>query len=355
MPRTFKSRLAATLTPYVPGEQPRHARLIKLNTNENPYPPAPEVIEAIQGALNGLRLYPDPEALLLRESIARRHGHGLTYKNVFPGNGSDEVLGFSFMAFFDPDAPIVFPDITYSFYPVYAKLCSIPYRLAPLSDDLTVDVGAMCAPAGGVVFANPNAPTSIELPLDGVRRILDAHPDCVVLADEAYIEFGRESAVGLIAEYPNLLVVKTFSKSHALAGLRVGYALGHEDLIRTLFAVKDSFNSYPLDSLAQAGAAAAMEAEAYCAGRIRAICRTREESREALAALGFSMPEPGANFLFIEHERLAATDIMNALRAQGIIVRHFKTPRIENRLRVTVGTDQEMEALIDALREIVGG
>ncbi|MFZ5974634.1 MAG: histidinol-phosphate transaminase [Bacillota bacterium] len=353
MQSPFASRLAKTLTPYVPGEQPRLSRLIKLNTNENPYPPAPSVLEAIADAAGDLRRYPDPESVALRESIAKRHGFGLASKNVFTGNGSDEVLGFSFLAFFDPDAPIVFPDITYSFYPVYAKLFSIPFREVPLNDDFTLDVEAMAQPSGGVIFANPNAPTSIELPLVQVRRILDARPDCVVLVDEAYIEFGKESAVCLVQEYPNLLVVKTFSKSHALAGLRVGYALGHEDLIQTLNNVKNSFNSYPVDRLAQAGATAAMRDEAYCTQSIEAVCQTRQESMAALRAMGFEMPDSNANFLFMKHKAVPAAALMEQLRARGVIVRRFQNPRIENYLRVTVGTKEEMQVLMKELQDIV--
>ena len=350
----FASRLARTLTPYVPGEQPVTRRLIKLNTNENPYPPAPAVREAIASAAADLRLYPDPRCAVLSDAIAGRHGCGLTGANVFVGNGSDEVLAFSFLAFFDPDSAILFPDITYSFYPVFAKLFSIPYRTVPLSGDFTVDVDAMCAPSGGVVFANPNAPTSIELPLAQVKKIIEAQPRDVVLVDEAYIEFGNASAVSLINDHPNLLVVKTFSKSHSLAGLRVGYALGDEGLIRTLTDVKDSFNSYPVDRLAQAGAAAAMREEAYCRKTIEAIRKTREESAAALRSMGFAMPDSHANFLFMRHERVHAEELMRRLRERGIIVRRFTGERTADRLRVTVGTEEEMRALIKGLEEILG-
>lgn len=350
---SFASKLARSLTPYVPGEQPKHRRLIKLNTNENPYPPAPAVLEAIAAAAAELRLYPDPESAELREAVAKRHGFGLGAQNVFAGNGSDEVLGFSFLAFFDPDAPILFPDITYSFYPVYAKLFSIPHLPVPLNDDFTLDVEAMSAPSGGVVFANPNAPTSIELPLEQVRAILGAHPDKVVLVDEAYIEFGKESAVSLIGEHPNLLVVKTFSKSHALAGLRVGYALGQEHLIQILNNVKNSFNSYPVDRLAQAGAVASMRDEAYCSQAIDTVCKTREESARELCAMGFEMPDSSANFLFMKHRDRSAEELMRLLRERGVIVRRFLNPRIDNYLRVTVGTHEEMQVLIQELRDIL--
>lgn len=354
MPSPYASRLARTLTPYVPGEQPAARRLIKLNTNENPYPPAPAVLEAIAAAAGDLRLYPDPGCAALREAIARRHGCGLTGQNVFVGNGSDEVLAFSFLAFFDPGSPIVFPDITYSFYPVFAKLFSIPYRTVPLNPDFTLDVHGMSSPSGGVVFANPNAPTAIELPLSQVRRIVAAHPGKVVLLDEAYIEFGNESAVRLIKEYPNLLVVKTFSKSHALAGLRVGYALGDEGLIKTLNDVKDSFNSYPVDRLAQAGAAAALCEEAYYKKTIEAIRKTRDQSAAALRAMGFMMPDSNANFLFMQHERVHAIELMRRLREREIVVRRFTLERIKNRLRVTVGTEEQMGALISELKKILG-
>ncbi len=353
MQSVFASKTAKKLDPYVPGEQPQHSRLIKLNTNENPYPPSPKVKSAIESKLDRLRLYPDPESTELRNAIAKRHHESFCKENVFVGNGSDEVLGFCFMAFFDPDSPIIFPDITYSFYPVYAQLCSIPYRLVPLNEDYSIDVSGMKQKAGGVIFANPNAPTSIALSVSEVEEIVKAHEDCLVIVDEAYVEFGDESVVLLTKKYKNLLVVKTFSKSHALAGLRIGYAIGEESLIQTLSDVKNSFNSYPLDCLAQAAALACIQDDKYCNQIIKKVCATRERCCDELVKLGFSVQKSSTNFLFVQHKTVKAEQIMSSLREEGIIVRRFKNERINNCLRITVGTDYEMDILLEELKEIL--
>jgi len=350
----YWSKLAEGISPYVPGEQPDRP-MIKLNTNENPYPPSPRAVQAVLMAANSnLRLYPDPESKALRESIAR--AEGLKPENVFVGNGSDEVLALSFLAFCNPgDIPALrFADITYSFYPVYASLFKMEPAIVPLNDDFTLPVERFCDNACPALLCNPNAPTSLAIGNEDIRHILASNPDRPVIIDEAYAAFAEESAAGLIPEYENLLVIRTFSKSHSLAGLRVGYALGSAHMIEGLNRVKNSFNSYPLDRIAQAGAKAAAEDEAYTAEITAKIKSTRERSAAALRELGFDCPESSSNFLFVEHESKDAGEIMAALRERGILVRRFAShPRISNRLRITVGTDQEMDALLAALREIL--
>lgn len=342
----------AALTPYVPGEQPQDGRsVIKLNTNECPYPPSPAAIRAVEGAAPALRLYPDPDAAAAREAFAALNG--LSPKQVFAGNGSDEVLALAFQAFFG-DGVLRFPAITYSFYPVFCRLYGIPFEAAAMANGLTVDVEALLAPCAGVVLANPNAPTGIALPLSQIERILRAHPDHVVLVDEAYVDFGGESALGLIGTYKNLLVVQTLSKSRALAGLRVGFAAGDEALIEGLDRVKNSFNSYPLDRLAIAGAAAALGDGDYFRETVRKIIATRERSAQALRALGFEVTDSRTNFLFVSHPRVPAAELYEFLRDRGILVRYFPAPPCDRYLRITVGTDAEMERLLAALRERCG-
>ncbi len=353
----FWSQVARDLTPYVPGEQPKIANLIKLNTNENPFPPSPKVLAAIRAELGddaaGLRLYPDPNADRLKGAIARRHG--LTPQQVFVGNGSDEVLAHVFMALLKHDAPILFPDITYSFYPVYCSLYGVDYRTLPLTDDFSIDPDDYCGPRnGGIIFPNPNAPTGRPLALDAIEKILAANPDSLVVIDEAYVDFGGETAIGLVGRHDNLLVVHTFSKSRSLAGLRVGFAVGQPPLIEALERVKNSFNSYPLDRLALAGAAAAMEDEAYFEQCCRAVIATRDTLASRLAGLGFAVIPSAANFIFVRHPQHDAAELAKALRERNIIVRHFKLPRIEQFLRITVGTDDECKALTDALERITG-
>ena len=351
MEQRYLSRLAREIEPYTPGEQPKAGeKRIKLNTNENPYPPADTVYRAIEKeAAQTLRLYPDPESQELCRSIAKRHG--LKAENVFVGNGSDEVLALCFPAFFDPDRPIRFCDITYSFYQVYAGFYQIPYETIPLKEDFSVDVKAFLQPAGGVLIPNPNAPTGRLLPLGEIERILSAQKDCVVIIDEAYIEFGGQSCAGLISKYKNLLVVRTFSKSHSLAGLRVGYALGDEGLTDGLRRIKNSFNSYPVDRIAQAGAKAAIEAEAYYRECSERIIQTRTWFTGRAEAMGCEVIPSMANFVFVKPP-MPAEQVFAALREKGILVRYFTKDRIRDYLRITIGTQQEMEALVEALEQM---
>jgi histidinol-phosphate aminotransferase len=350
----YWSALTASLVPYVPGEQPKDKRYIKLNTNESPYPPSPAVIAAIQAATNeDLRLYPDPTCEKLREAVA--HYYDLSSDNIFVGNGSDEVLAFAFPAFFSSEKPILFPEITYSFYPVYTKLYGLTYETIPVDDQFNIDAKQYCRPNGGIVIPNPNAPTTRYMPLDDVRLILEANPNQVVIVDEAYVDFGGQSAVRFIPEYPNLLVVQTLSKSRSLAGLRVGMAMGHPDLIEGLNRIKNSFNSYTLDRLAIAGAVAAIEDQAYFEETTRMIIATRERTTEALRALGFVVVPSQANFIFMSHPGLSAQTLVDELKARGILVRYFKQPRIDQYMRVSIGTDEEMDAFVANVSEILNG
>lgn len=338
------------LVPYLPGEQPRIANLVKLNTNENPYPPSPRVIAAIeQAARQGLQLYPDPESTALRETIAAHHG--IDAGQVFPGNGSDEVLAHAFFAFFQQPRPLLMPDITYSFYRVYCQLYGIDTELLPVNDALQIDVADYALrPAGGVVIANPNAPTGSALPLAAIARLLQSQPGSVVLVDEAYVDFGAESAMPLIAKYPNLLVVHTLSKSRSLAGLRVGFAAGQRHLIEALERVKNSFNSYPLGRVAQAGAAAAYDDHEHFERTRWDVIGTREELTVQLWRLGFEVVPSCANFVFVRHPRQDAAQLALQLREHGVLVRHFNQPRIDQYLRISVGTSEQCEALVNALR-----
>jgi histidinol-phosphate aminotransferase len=348
----FWSPVVHQLSPYVPGEQPKRENLVKLNTNENPYGPSPRVMEAIQGELGDtLRLYPDPDASLLRQSAADYYG--LEPQQVFVGNGSDEVLAHAFCALFQHDQPLLFPDITYSFYPVYCRLYGIGYQVLPLAEDFSLQLEAYNRPNGGIIFPNPNAPTGRLLPLQDIERLLQSNSDTVVVVDEAYIDFGGESAVSLINRYPNLLVTQTFSKSRALAGLRIGLALGDEGLIEGLVRVKDSFNSYPMDRLALAAAVASFRDDAYFRETCQRVVDSREQLADGLRGLGFEMPPSHANFLFVRHPRWDAGELAAALREQGVIVRHFKKPRIDQYLRITVGTAEQNSALMAALEKLL--
>ncbi|WP_424766563.1 histidinol-phosphate transaminase [Paenibacillus sp. sgz302251] len=349
----FWSPLAASLVPYVPGEQPKDKTYIKLNTNENPYPPSPKVIEAIKAAADAdLRLYPDPTCEVLVQAAANYYG--LPSQQVFVGNGSDEVLAFAFAAFFDPAKKLLFPDITYSFYKVYAKFYGLQTELIPLDHQFNVQVEQYAGDNGGIIIPNPNAPTAQLLPLDEIRKLLDRNPNQVVIIDEAYIDFGGQSAVQLISEYPNLLVVQTLSKSRSLAGLRVGLAFGSEELIDGLNRIKNSFNSYTLDRLALAGAVASLEDEAYFRETTDKVIATRDRVSGQLAELGFKVTSSKANFVFISHPSLAAKAIFQQLRDKGVLVRYFDQPRIDEYLRVSIGTDEEMNAFIRALQELTG-
>ncbi|MBU2954503.1 histidinol-phosphate transaminase [Marinobacter sp. F3R08] len=347
----FWSPLVNDLVPYVPGEQPKMANLVKLNTNENPFGPSPRVVDAIKAELNdGLRLYPDPEGESLRETIASYHS--LKPEQVFLGNGSDEVLAHIFFGLFQHDEPILFPDITYSFYPVYCGLYNIQSKVVPLTESFEINPDDFKQPNGGVIFPNPNAPTGRYLELAHVEEILNSNPDRVVVVDEAYIDFGGESAITLVDKYPNLLVSQTLSKARSLAGLRVGFAVGHPDLIEALNRVKNSFNSYPLDRLALAGAKAAYEDEAWFRKCCDGVISERERVTAALGELGFEVLPSKANFVFARHKDQPGEVLAKGLREQGIIVRHFNKPRISEFLRITIGTVEQNDALIAGLETL---
>ena len=348
----FWSQVVHTLTPYVPGEQPRLENLVKLNTNENPYGPSPRALEAIrEAATDSLRLYPDPTSARLRQVIAARHG--LEPGQVFVGNGSDEVLALAFLALLKHDRPLLFPDITYSFYPVYCALYGIDHERVPLDDAFRIRVDDYGRPNGGIIFPNPNAPTGRWLDLDELRALLAANPGSPVVVDEAYVDFGCDSAVALIPDHPNLLVIHTLSKGRSLAGLRLGFAMGHPGLIEALVRVKDSFNSYPVDRLAMAGAIASLEDAAWFDRTRQAVMRSREALAASLGALGFEVLPSAANFIFARHPRWAGADLAARLRERAIIVRHFNLPRIDAFLRISIGTDEQCGVLVEALREIV--
>ncbi|BFM50948.1 histidinol-phosphate transaminase [Marinomonas sp. THO17] len=343
----------ASLDPYVPGEQPQDKKYIKLNTNESPYSPSPKALQAMAAEVNeSLRLYPDPNCVSLKKSLAQQYQ--LETNQVFVGNGSDEVLALAFMGYFAAGKPLAFADITYSFYKVYAGLYGIEPKLIPLND--TFDIVArdyQDLDVSGVVVTNPNAPTGKALPLADIEVILQANPDVVVLVDEAYVDFGAQSAVGLVNQYPNLLVVQTMSKSRALAGIRVGYAFGHADLIEGLERLKNSFNSYPIDRIALAGATAAVEDTAYLQEICEKTIATREFTVKALNRLGYELLPSATNFVFATHPSKSAEQIYLSLKEQGILVRYFgNKPRIGEYLRITIGTDKEMQALISALQTL---
>lgn len=350
----FWSPLVQSLAPYVPGEQPKDRVFIKLNTNENPHGPSPRALEAIRAATgDGLRLYPDPVAGDLRAAVA---GHyGLTPAHVFAGNGSDEVLAHAFNAFFGGGGEVLFADVTYSFYPTYCRLYGLPHRLVPLRADFRCDVSLYRGPCAGIVIANPNAPTGIPLPLTAIEQVLRANPDVVVIVDEAYVDFGAESAVALIPQYDNLMVVHTFSKSRSLAGLRVGLAMGQPHLIEGLERVKDSFNSYPLGRLALAGALAAWQDRDWFDQTRAQVMADRDRMTTGLAGLGFEVLPSAANFVLARHGQRAAEKILAGLRDRGILVRHFRQERIRDWLRLSVGTTAECETLLDACAAILAG
>ncbi len=337
--------------PYVPGEQPKH-KVIKLNTNENPYPPSPKVQKIIDGFdVQQLRLYPDPEVAELIAAIAKNKG--LDKEQVFVGVGSDDVLAMSFLTFFGSEQPILFPDITYSFYDVWAELFRIPYEQIPLQEDFRICVDDYKRKNGGIVIPNPNAPTGIAESLDAIEEIIAANSDSVVIIDEAYVDFGTKSAQELLKTYENLLVVQTFSKSRSLAGSRIGYAMGSKKLIAYLNDCKYSFNSYTMDRLTIQVGKASMEDEPYFTEQVHRIIETREWAKEQLHKLGFDFPDSKANFIFVRHKEIAAEDIFAALKQRNIYVRYFKKPRIDNYLRITIGTKEEMEQLMNALQEIL--
>lgn len=343
------------VVPYVPGEQPKQAGIIKLNTNESPYPPAPGVKKALDQMDHGeFRLYPDPESGVLVKALAAYYG--VSEKQVFVGVGSDDVLAMAFLTFFNTGKPILFPDITYSFYDVWADLFRMPYEQIPLDEAFQIRaedyIGREC---GGIVIANPNAPTGAFLPLTEIEKIVAANRDVVVIVDEAYVDFGAESALPLLKKYDNLLVVQTFSKSRAMAGMRIGYAFGNEKLIGYLSDCRFSFNSYTMNRPALAAGAAALADEAYFKEICGRIIETRERIKKELRELGFSFMDSRTNFVFAAHERVPAKEIFEMLKEKKIYVRYFAKPRIDNYLRITIGTDEEMDRLLSVLREYLAG
>ena len=344
----FWSPFVKDLVPYVPGEQPKLTKLVKLNTNENPYGPSPKALEAMRGELNeNLRLYPDPNSDLLKQAVAGYYG--VQPNQVFLGNGSDEVLAHIFHGLFQHDAPLLFPDISYSFYPVYCGLYGIQSAPVALDEQFQIRVEDYKQPNAGIIFPNPNAPTGCLLALEAIEQLLKLNTESVVVVDEAYIDFGGETAISLVDRYPNLLVTQTLSKSRSLAGLRVGLAVGHPDLIEALERIKNSFNSYPLDRVAIVGAAAAFEDRAYFEETCNKVIASREKLVAELSARGFEVLPSAANFIFARHPQQDAAGIAAALREQGVIVRHFKLPRIDQFLRISIGTEEQNQALLDAL------
>ena len=335
------------VVPYVPGEQPKCTSMIKLNTNENPYPPAPGVKEMCSH-IDDLRLYPDPAAFLLVNAIAEYKG--LDAEQVFVGVGSDDVLAMSFLTFFNGDEPIFFPDITYSFYDVWAELFRVPYKTQPLDENFLIKKEDYYSKNGGVIFPNPNAPTGVLMPLSDIRDILDHNQDVIVIVDEAYIDFGGVSAQSLLNDYENLLIVQTFSKSRSMAGMRIGYAMGSAELIKALNDVKYSFNSYTMNRPSILLGVESIKDEEYFLETTDKIMETREWFKGEMKKLGFSFPDSKANFIFATHETVPAKDIFEAARAQNIIVRYFNKERIDNYLRITIGTKEEMEALLSFLK-----
>jgi histidinol-phosphate aminotransferase len=349
----FWSRLTHDLQPYVPGEQPRMAELVKLNTNESPFGPSPSAMEAVRGeATDTLRLYPDPQAVALRAALAAYHL--VRPEQVFVGNGSDEVLAHAFVALLKHDAPLLFPDITYSFYPVYCCLFGIGYETVPLDQAMQIRVADYRRPAGALILPNPNAPTGIALSRAEIATLLQQHPDVPVVIDEAYVDFGAETAIPLVASHPNLLVVQTMSKSRALAGLRIGYAIGDAGLIEALTRVKDSFNSYPVGRPAQAGAIASLQDDGYFQQSRARIIESRERLNRGLVRLGFDVLPSSANFVFARHPAHDGAALAAALRQRAVIVRHFSAARISDYLRITVGTHEQVDRLLSALSEITG-
>ena len=347
----FWSPFVKALVPYVPGEQPKLTNLVKLNTNENPYGPSPKALAAMQVELNdNLRLYPDPNGERLKRAVADYYH--VRPEQVFVGNGSDEVLAHVFHGLFQHGKPLLFPDVTYSFYPVYCGLYGIDYETIALDDRFQIDVADYARPNGGIIFPNPNAPTGCLLALEAIEQLLQANPDSAVVVDEAYIDFGGESAIALVDRYPNLLVTQTLSKSRSLAGLRVGLAVGHPDLIEALERIKNSFNSYPLDRIAIAGAAAAFEDRAYFEQTCQQVIASREAVTVAMQALGFEVLPSAANFIFARHPQHDAAALAAGLREHGVIVRHFKMGRIDQFLRISVGAPEQNQALLDALKRI---
>ena len=341
-----------TVVPYTPGEQPK-TKVIKLNTNENPYPPSPLVGKAISSLdLDVLRKYPDPSCQVLVSALAKYHG--FEEENVFVGVGSDDVLAMAFLSFFNSDKPILFPDITYSFYDVWADLFRIPYETKALDQDFKIKGVDYTEACGGIVIPNPNAPTGVAEPVEFFENIVKSHPECVVIVDEAYVDFGSKSCMDLVRKYDNILVVRTFSKSRAMAGNRIGYAVGSKELIKYLSDCKFSFNSYTMDTITLAAGVASVEDDKYFKDRVADVIATREWTKSQLKELGFSFPDSMSNFIFAKHESVEAVKLFEELKKKGIYVRYFSKPeRISNYLRISIGTDQEMQTLINTLKEII--
>lgn len=351
----FWSPEVRELEPYVPGEQPKIQNLLKLNTNENPYPPSPKVVDAVQAVLthqaDALRLYPDPDATVLKQAIAKQQN--VDVSQVFVGNGSDEVLAHIFKAFFIQQEPILYPDITYSFYPVYSQFFGVQTKQIPLNEKFEIDISDYEQENGGIIITNPNAPTSIALGLDKIEQVLKANPNRVIVIDEAYVDFGAESAVELVSRYENLVVCQTTSKSRSLAGLRVGFAIAQAHLIAALEAVKNSFNSYPIDRFAIAAAVASFEDQDYFQEQCEKVIASREKLVANLTELGFNVLPSKANFIFATHSLHDAAQLAEKLREQGIIVRYFNKPRINQFLRITIGTDEQNQRLVDTLKMLI--
>lgn len=351
----FWSPEVRDLEPYVPGEQPKIQNLLKLNTNENPYPPSPKVVDAVQAVLahqaDALRLYPDPDATVLKQAIAKQQN--VDVSQVFVGNGSDEVLAHIFKAFFIQQKPILYPDITYSFYPVYSQFFGVQTKQIPLNEKFEIDISDYEQENGGIIITNPNAPTSIALGLNKIEKVLKANPNRVIVIDEAYVDFGAESAVELVSRYENLVVCQTTSKSRSLAGLRVGFAIGQAHLIAALEAVKNSFNSYPIDRFAIAAAVASFEDQDYFQEQCEKVIASREKLVANLTELGFNVLPSKANFIFATHSLHDAAQLAEKLREQGIIVRYFNKPRINQFLRITIGTDEQNQRLVDTLKMLI--
>jgi histidinol-phosphate aminotransferase len=348
----YWSSITKNIDPYVCGEQPKDKKYIKLNTNENPYGPSPAVLEAIKNTSNeDLRLYPDPNSDRLAEAIADYYK--LNKNQIFMGNGSDEILAMCFLAFFNAGDTIVFPDITYSFYPVFASLYNINYKMAGLNEDFSLPVKEFLTKNGGVVIANPNAPTGKTVDVDSIKEILNYNSDKVVIIDEAYIDFGGTSVVSLINEYKNLLVIQTFSKSRSLAGIRLGFALGNEELIEGLNRIKNSFNSYTVDRIAVAAGIAAIKDQQYFKDCVNKIILTREKVTGQLEKLGFNVIPSKANFIFASHSKYCAKDIFQRLREKGVLVRYFNKERIDNYLRISIGSEKDMESFVEKVKEVL--
>ena len=349
MSRFFSSKYAA-LEAYVPGEQPRDQKYIKLNTNESPFPPSPKVTEYAAREAGRLQLYSDPDSTEVTRAVAEHFG--LSPRQVLLTNGSDEILNFAFMAFGDAEHPFLFPDITYGFYEVFADLNGIPYETIPLREDWSIDYKAYCGAGKNIVIANPNAPTGLSLPLREIEEIVRTNPDHVVVVDEAYVDFGGESALPLIEKYDNLLVTRTFSKSRSLAGARLGWGMGQESLMQDLNTIKYSTNPYNINRMTAAAGLAAMEENDYYLQNARTIMATRDRTAQALRQLGFAVTDSRTNFLFVSADWISGGDLYRELKARGILIRHWDKPRIGNWCRVTVGTDEEMDAFLAQVTQL---